>query len=263
VVRIFTTSRTLRENFIFTSIVICHAIGYAAPPSGTTIASSIVSSALSVSAAHAANNRITHQTTAASASPLWTELSLAQQHALAPLVGEWDKIDNIRKNKWLQMSTKFSKLSPGEQQRVHNRMREWAKLTPEQRRLVRENYTRAKKMAPSQKTEKWEQYQQLPAEQKSKLAADAPLKKRVTNLPPPSQGKTKAIPPAKLVAKRAEAEKMAKPTLTVAPAVVAPAAQPITAPDGAISAPQPTTQPAVPLSSPQSSTQPTAQPTTK
>ncbi len=134
-------------------------------------------------------------------SPRWNELSLAQQQALAPLAGEWDKLNSPRKNKWLQISSKFSKLTPDQQQRVQDRMREWAKLTPEQRRVARENYSRSKKIAPIQKSEKWQQYQQLPAAQKDKLAADAPVKKQITNLPSPLQSKGKTVPPIKLIGK--------------------------------------------------------------
>jgi hypothetical protein len=72
----------------------------------------------------------------------------------------------LRKQKWLDIANRFASMTPDEQTRVHERMREWIKLTPEQRRLVRENYARAKKIDPGQKTLQWEQYQQLPEDQK-------------------------------------------------------------------------------------------------
>jgi hypothetical protein len=131
--------------------------------------------------------------------PLWADLTLAQQQALAPLESEWDKLDSFRKNKWLTIGNKFASMKPDEQQRVQERMRDWVKLTPEQRRIARESYARAKKLNPDQKSAQWEQYQQLPEEQKKKLAADAASKKPVTTLPSPaSQGKTsKTMPPIK------------------------------------------------------------------
>lgn len=124
--------------------------------------------------------------------PSWIELTPAQQQALAPLSTEWDKFDAARKKKWLEIGNKFPKMTPDEQQRVQERMREWIKLTPEQRHLVRENYARAKKLNPTQKTTQWQNYQQLPEEQKKKLADEAAAKKRVANLPtsPQSMGKT-------------------------------------------------------------------------
>jgi hypothetical protein len=127
--------------------------------------------------------------------PLWKELSRLQQIALDPLRGEWDKMDGLRKQKWLEIANRFSSLKPDEQMRVQERMRAWLKMTPEERRVVRENYTLSKKLDKTQKSAKWEQYQQLPEEEKRKLAADAATKKGVTNLPPKSQ--SKAVAPVK------------------------------------------------------------------
>lgn len=129
--------------------------------------------------------------------PLWTDLTAAQQQALAPLEAEWDKLGPARKSKWLAIGNKYASMKPDEQQRVQERMREWIKLTPEQRRIARESYARTKKLNADQKSQHWEQYQQLPEEQKQKLAADAAAKKRVATLPPASQGKNKTVPPIK------------------------------------------------------------------
>ncbi|UUZ47873.1 hypothetical protein LP420_33060 [Massilia sp. B-10] len=63
---------------------------------------------------------------------------------------------------------------------------------------MRENYTLSKKVEKSQKATQWEQYQQLPEEQKRKLAADAAVKKQkqpVTALPPKTQPKALAPTP--------------------------------------------------------------------
>ena len=87
----------------------------------------------------------------------WANLSRAQQAALQPLAGEWNKLDAPRKQKWLDIANRFASMKPDEQARVHERMRDWIKLTPEQAQ--------------------WEQYQQLPEEQKKKLAAEAVPKK--------------------------------------------------------------------------------------
>jgi hypothetical protein len=134
--------------------------------------------------------------------PMWTDLTPAQQQALAPLSGEWDKLNSARKSKWLVIGNKYAAMTPDEQQRVQARMREWVKLTPEQRRMARESYTRAKKLDPNQKSEHWEKYQQLPEEQKKKLAADAASRKRIATLPPASQSKDKSVPPIKSTPRR-------------------------------------------------------------
>jgi hypothetical protein len=127
--------------------------------------------------------------------PVWKELSKPQQVALEPLQGEWDRMDALRKQKWLEIGNRFASMKPDEQLRVHERMRDWLKLTPEERRVARENYTLSKKLDKGQKSAKWEQYQQLPEAEKRKLAADAATKKHVTNLPPKSQ--PKAVAPIK------------------------------------------------------------------
>jgi hypothetical protein len=76
---------------------------------------------------------------AAVVKPSWAELGPEQQKALAPLAGEWDKLDSFRKKKWLEIGDRYTKMKPEEQQRMQERMREWVKLTPEQRRIARES----------------------------------------------------------------------------------------------------------------------------
>lgn len=138
------------------------------------------------------------------AKPLWSELTPAQQQALAPLAGEWDKLDSFRKNKWLAIGNKYATMAPAKQQRLQERMRDWVKLTPEQRRVARESYARAKRLNPDQKSAQWQQYQQLPEEQKRKLAADASSKKHVATLPAnAAKGvPSKTVPPIKATPKR-------------------------------------------------------------
>ena len=123
--------------------------------------------------------------------PLWRSLTPAQQVALQPLAGEWDEMDGVRKQKWLQLANRFATLNPDEQQRVHDRMRAWVNLTPEQRELARETYTRTRKITPDQKNATWESYLQLPEDQKKKLAASASGRKPRVE-PAPSGGKAGA-----------------------------------------------------------------------
>lgn len=138
----------------------------------------------------------------AAAKPRWSDLTPAQKQALAPLESEWANLDPVRKNKWLVIGNKFATMTPDEQRRIQDRMRDWVRLTPEQRRIARENYIRAKKIKPDQKSAQWQQYQQLPEEEKKKLAAEAPVKKHVATLPSPAQRKnSKTIPPIKAAPK--------------------------------------------------------------
>src|SRR5471032_1180746 len=129
--------------------------------------------------------------------PLWKDLTPMQQQALEPLTAEWDKMEGLSKKKWLQIATRYASMNPDEQQRLHERMREFIKLTPEQRRQIRQTYARTQKLDASEKTAQWELYQHLPEEQKQKLAAAANAKKQVANLPTPSQSKIKTVPPIK------------------------------------------------------------------
>lgn len=146
----------------------------------------------------------------------WASLSRAQQAALQPLAGEWNKLDAPRKQKWLDIANRFASMKPDEQARVHERMRDWIKLTPEQRRTVRENYARAKKIDPGQKSAQWEQYQQLPEEQKKKLASEA-VQKKVPVVKAPAAATTPALAPPPVPA-------------TAAPVVPAPTPAPAPAP---------------------------------
>jgi hypothetical protein len=125
-----------------------------------------------------------------SQSPLsWARLSPAQRVALAPFENQWDAFSDARKRKWLKIAARFSKLSPDAQKRLHERMAEWVTMTPEERRVARENY-QASKDLPAQAREKaWKAYQQLPEEQKEKLAL-AERRRKPTVVSAPPTGKT-------------------------------------------------------------------------
>lgn len=184
---------------------------------------------------------------AALAKPLWVSLSPAQKTALEPLVGEWDRMEAPRKQKWLEIANRFASMKPDEQARVHEKMREWVKMTPDERRLVRENYTKAKKLDVTQKSEQWEKYQQLPEEQKQKLAAEAAKsKKQLTNLPPPTQAGIKPLAPIKHAQPACPAGSVKNPALAmpaapgaaaIAPCVATAPAAPANTAAAAVNAP--------------------------
>ena len=136
---------------------------------------------------------------AAVVNPSWSELSPAQQQALSPLATEWDKLDAAHKSKWLEISRRYVTMKPGDQARIQERMRAWVALTPEQRRVARESYARTKKLNTDQKSAQWQQYQQLPEEQKKILAAEA-AKNKVAALPS-VHSKPKTVAPIKSAAK--------------------------------------------------------------
>jgi hypothetical protein len=121
--------------------------------------------------------------------PQWQALTPAQQLVLQPLHGEWNQMDTVRKQKWLQLANRFGALRPEEQQRLQERMRLWSRLTPAQRDLARETYTRTRKITPDQKTATWENYQQLTQEQKKELAASNAARKAPTVVATQAGGK--------------------------------------------------------------------------
>lgn len=178
--------------------------------------------------------------------PRWHALTPAQQLALQPLQAEWDQMDGVRKQKWLQLANRFASLKPEEQQRVQERMREWSRLTPAQRELARETYARARKIAPDQKTASWESYQQLPDEQKQKLAASAAGRKKTSVVP--SQASGKVVAPLGQGATSCPAGTVKNSVSATPPCVALPSTPQQPAP--AVPAPQPT-QPNQPANPPQ------------
>lgn len=163
--------------------------------------------------------------------PLWRNLTPAQQAALQPLQEEWDALDGVRKRKWLELANHFASMSPTEQERVHQRMREWMKLTPAQRTLARENYARSKKIDPGKKSATWQSYQQLPEDEKKKLAAAAREKKLAASAGKPGAaarpGAKQSTPAPACPAGSVRNTAAATPACVVAPAR---AASPTTAP---------------------------------
>jgi hypothetical protein len=127
----------------------------------------------------------------------WADLSTEQQVALAPLSKEWDKMDDLRKKKWLGIASKSSNMKPEEKLRVQERMQAWVKMTPEQRMAVRENFANTAKKSPEQKSAQWQQYQQLSEEEKAKLANEAKTKKTITTIQPESKRTSPVLAPLK------------------------------------------------------------------
>jgi hypothetical protein len=121
-------------------------------------------------------------------------------------------------------------------------MREWAKLTPEERELARETYNRTRKIAPEQKNATWESYQQLPEEQKKKLAASATSRKAPRVVP--SQASGKVVAPLGQGATSCPAGTV-KNTVSAAPPCVTPPAPPSVIP------PAPAQPPAAPQPAPE------------
>jgi hypothetical protein len=146
--------------------------------------------------------------------PSWSLLNAQQKAVLAPLAAEWDKLDNIRRKKWLGIAERYPAMKPEEQRRVQDRMREWAVLTPEQRAKVRDTYKEFNQLPSEQKQtlkQKWEAYSNLPPEEKQRVRQEG------------KSSQLLAPPPAAEPAPAAQ-EQVAADTETT------PAAQPVTEP---------------------------------
>lgn len=120
----------------------------------------------------------------------WARLSPAEHVALAPFAADWDSFSDERKRKWIKIASRFAKMSPEAQKRLHERMTEWIKMTPEQRRVARENYQVSKQLPRETREKAWNAYQQLPEEQKERLAASERKRRQTVVSAPPSGAKS-------------------------------------------------------------------------
>jgi hypothetical protein len=112
----------------------------------------------------------------AEASPRWHELSESQQMALTPLKKLWPEINQVRKRKWLAVSRNFQDLPEMEQQKLQDRMREWASMTEAERAQARLQYAHAQTISVDERRQRWEAYQALSLEQREQLAQHRPRK---------------------------------------------------------------------------------------
>ena len=89
-------------------------------------------------------------------------------------------MENIRRKKWLGIAERYPSLSKDEQNRVQQRMQEWAALSPTQRAKARDSYKEFNQLSPEKKQalkQKWEAYSNLSEEEKKQV-------KQTGKLPP-------------------------------------------------------------------------------
>ena len=102
--------------------------------------------------------------------PAWSSLNTEQRKALGPLERDWSTIDAARKSKWLEVAVRFPAMPAADQQRVQERMSEWARMTPSERGRARLSFQESKQFSPEQKQARWEAYQALPDDERRALA---------------------------------------------------------------------------------------------
>lgn len=105
--------------------------------------------------------------------PGWEQLDTPQKLALYPLAPRWAVLSEQHKRQWLAIAQSFSKLPEAEQERLHDRMTQWASLSALQRSQARLNYAATNRLAPDSKRAQWDAYQALSSEEKNRLAAAA------------------------------------------------------------------------------------------
>lgn len=127
--------------------------------------------------------------------PIWAVLTPAQHKALKPLAAQWDQLGVESKRKWLVISKNYESLSPAEQTKIHARMSAWVSLSPHERTEARLNFAETQKLPADEKAAYWQSYQELSAEEKRKLAAQAPGKPSgVAVVKPTPQKKLAEVP---------------------------------------------------------------------
>ncbi|WP_052162776.1 DUF3106 domain-containing protein [Aquabacterium sp. NJ1] len=106
----------------------------------------------------------------------WHELTPAQKKVLMPLQRHWSSMDDTGRDKWINVADRFDKLSPAEQQRVQERMSQWAKLPPQERGEARLRFQQTRQLTADERQQKWAAYQALPVEDRRDLAHQAKRK---------------------------------------------------------------------------------------
>ena len=134
----------------------------------------------------------------ASANGAWSQLTPAEQKALAPLRTEWAQIEAPRRAKWLEVASRFPSMPADERERVQARMSEWARLTPAERGRARLQFQEAKQASPTERQAKWQAYQALSEEERRALTLRArPAVKPATAPSAPRTGSADMADPGK------------------------------------------------------------------
>lgn len=152
------------------------------------------------------------------AGPGWAELSASQRQALQPLQAQWSGIDPQRKQKWLDVAARYPDLPTVQQQRLHERMLDWATMTPAQRNAARISFEELRRLPATERQTRWETYQNLPAEERKALTEQASNRPLAASAP--QAAATRKIPAVDNV--QAKSNIVNAPRPTVRPQPVAP-----------------------------------------
>jgi hypothetical protein len=110
----------------------------------------------------------------------WDHLNPNEQGVLETLQPDWNGMSQDSKKKWLRLAHHYPRMKPAEQGLLKNRMADWAKLSQQDRRIARDNYLSSLPISSKKKAEAWRAYQQLPEEEKQKLAAQQAQQRKLS-----------------------------------------------------------------------------------
>lgn len=155
------------------------------------------------------------------AGPNWAELSASQRQALQPLQAQWSGIDQQRKQKWLDVAARYPGLPAVQQQRLHERMLDWATMTPAQRNAARISFEELRRLPATERQTRWETYQNLPAEERKALTAQASSRPLAASAPQAAAArKTPAIDSVQAKSNIVNAQQQTARPQTAAPGTV-------------------------------------------
>ena len=102
--------------------------------------------------------------------PKWADLTATQQLALQPLNVLWSTITSAHKRKWIALVANFADLPAKNQEKLQQRMNQWASLSAQERAQARVIFSQVQQLSGDDRLSKWQAYQALEPSQKNQLA---------------------------------------------------------------------------------------------
>lgn len=126
-----------------------------------------------------------------SKAPMWKDLKVEEQQALAPVAQDYDKLPDGARLNFYKAAQRYPKLTPVEKARFKSQITEWAKMHPEERKKAREKYKKYKELPPEKRKEvkeKWHEREskKAPTANPAPVTPSKPVEPVLTPPPAPS-----------------------------------------------------------------------------